>query len=256
VITTAITIFAPFVREYSWSGGLISGLNALISMFILISNYYKLESSVETFYHTANQYDKLETSMEFVSSKILFVHNVSEKNKIILERIQEIEKKVNEIKEWNNLFIPEEVRRMFPIICNINIFSFIKRMEANKRSLLVKFKDIKNEIRHILFLSSKKQNPFVTHTEPVETAMSPSQEERLQNRLVFLLEVKDKIKAELLHYRNTYGDIDELFTKEIKHAQQFNQCTWIDMACKRSAFKHVPISNPVIYRYLPFLLQN
>ena len=280
VITAAITIFAPFIQSYDWSGGVISGLNALITMLILIANYYKLESAVEFFFHTANQFDKLETSLEFVASKMLFIQDDSEKSKIVLEKIQEMEKKISEIKEWNTLFIPEEVRRMFPIICNINIFSFIKRMEAYKRSLVIKFKDIKNEIRYIMYHFAKMQNKsfvdisgssnYVGGIQDIDNEMemntqvfssgndnidmfSRLDEDRYNKRLLFLLDIKEKIKEELIYYRNAYNYIDELFTKEIKHAQRYNQCTWIDMACNQSAFKHDPISNPVVDRYLHYL---
>jgi len=248
VVTSAITIFAPFIREYTWSGGVISGLNAFISLLILIANYYKLESSVEMFHHTANQYDKLETALEFVSSKLMFLHSDTEKNRLILEKIQELEKKISVIKEWNALFLPDEIRRMFPIICNINIFSFIKRMETYKKSLLIKFKDIKNEIRRILFLRMKREQQLV-NMNSLDT-----QDQRLQDRLDFLLDIKEKIKEELMYYRNAYSHIDELFNKEINHAQSFNRCTWI-MACNQSAFKHDAVSNPIIHRYLSFIFQ-
>lgn len=280
IIAAAITIFAPFIQSYPWSGGVISGLNALITMLISIANYYKLESAVEMFFHTANQYDKLETSLEFVASKMLFVQDDAEKSRIVLEKIQEIEKKVGEMKEWNSQFIPDEVRRMFPIICNINIFSFIKRMEAYKRSLVIKFKDIKNEIRYIMYRFSKMKNGAngangansatnifdeyqlqEQDTEPdkeldQDACLFGADETRYNQRLLYLLDIKEKIKEELMYYRNAYNHIDELFTKEIKHAQRFNRCTWLDMQCNRYAFKHDPISNPVVDRYLHYLFHQ
>jgi hypothetical protein len=94
LITTAITIFAPFVQVFPWSGGFISGLNAVSTMLISLSNYWKLESSVEMFFNTANQYDKLETSLEFVSSKLMFIEKESDKSKLILKQIQDVEKKI------------------------------------------------------------------------------------------------------------------------------------------------------------------
>jgi hypothetical protein len=136
MITAAVTIFAPFIQPFAWSGGFISGLNAITTMLISLSNYLKLESSVDMYYATANQYDKLETSLEFVSSKLLFIESESEKSRVILKNIQDVEKKITEIKEWNPLFIPSEVRSVFPIICNINIFSLIKKMELHKRDLI------------------------------------------------------------------------------------------------------------------------
>lgn len=252
MIAAAITIFAPFIQSYPWSGGVISGLNAIITMLISIANYYKLESAVEMFFHTANQYDKLETSLEFVASKMLFVQDEAEKSKIVLEKIQEIEKKVGEMKEWNSQFIPDEVRRMFPIICNINIFSFIKRMEAYKRSLVIKFKDIKNEIRYIMYRFAKMKHGENGGFDENEN----HDETRYNQRLLYLLDIKEKIKEELVYYRNAYNHIDELFTKEIKHAQLYTRCTWLNMKCNWSAIVHDPISNPVVDRYLHYLFHQ
>ena len=252
LITGAITIFAPFIQRYAWSGGFISGLNAITIMLISISNYLKLESAVLTFYHTANQYDKLETSIEFVSSKMMFVQDPIEKSRIVLEKIQELEKKVVEIKEWNPLFVPEEVRTLFPIICNINVFSFIKRMEVFKTNLVLKFKDVKNEIRYIMYQ--------LRH----ESGNQPN--ERKLARLTFLMEVKEKMKDEFIHYKTAYGYIDELFTKEIKNALAYNSnhytlrkwlFSWIFYNYNvRHQQKNEPTGNIIIDKYLHYIFSQ
>jgi hypothetical protein len=207
LITTAITIFAPFVQVFPWSGGFISGLNAVSTMLISLSNYWKLESSVEMFFNTANQYDKLETSLEFVSSKLMFIEKESDKSNLIFKQIQDVEKKIEEIKQWNSLFIPEEVRRIFPVICNINIFSFIKRIESNRKSLVIRLKDVKNEIRYIFHLRKLRSHGLKSGTRDIE--------DREESRLKLLVDVKDKTKDELLKFRAIYANIDSLFTKEI-----------------------------------------
>lgn len=214
MITTSITVFAPFIQIFPWSGGFISGLNAVSTMLISLSNYWKLESSVEMFFNTANQYDKLETSLEFVSSKLMFVEKESDKSKMILGHIQDVEKKIEEIKQWNPLFIPEEVRAIFPIICNINIFSFIKRIESNRKSLVIKLKDVKNEIRYIFHLRKLRSHGLKSVTQDIE--------EREDLRLKLLIDVKDKTKEELIRFRSIYSNIDEIFTKEIYKANSMS----------------------------------
>jgi hypothetical protein len=210
LITTAITIFAPFVQVFPWSGGFISGLNAISTVLISLSNYWKLESSVEMFFNTANQYDKLETSLEFVASKLMFIENESDKSKLILKQIQDVEKKIEEIKQWNSLFIPEEVRNVFPVICNINIFSFIKRIESNRKSMVIKLKDVKNEIRYIFHLRKLRSHGLKSGTRDIE--------DREESRLKLLVDVKDKTKEELIRFRSIYSNIDSLFTREIYEA--------------------------------------
>jgi len=240
LITTAITIFAPFIQEYYWSGGFISGLNALTAFFITLANYLKLESSIQTFHITANQYDKLETALEFVSSKMLFIDSEDEKSAVVLNKIREMEKKISDIKEWNPLFIPEEVRQQFPIICNINIFSFIKRIELHKQNLISNLKDVKNEIRYILSKTGSGLGVGVDNASIVQ---------RWKSRLEFLVGVKEKIKSEILLNKQVYTQIDEMFTKEIRRAH-FGWWMCHLFGCMRSSptFEHT--GNPVIDDYL------
>jgi len=198
--TLMITIFAPIIQGNQWSGAFISALNAIVALLISIVHYLKLESSSEMYLNLTNQYDRLESSIEFASNKITFFENHKDKNDLVLAKMKEVEKKINEIKDSTSILIPAEVKQMFPIICNVNIFSFIKRTEIYKKNLLVKFKDVKNEIRYI------------------EWKWGAKIERKAQHRLDFLLKIKDKLKDEILHYKNAYGCIDELFMKEIKRA--------------------------------------
>lgn len=198
--TSIITIFAPIIQGNQWSGAFISALNALVALLISIVHYFKLESSSEMYLNLTNQYDRLESSIEFASNKITFFENHKDKKELVLSKMKEVEKKINEIKDSTSILIPAEVKQMFPIICNVNIFSFIKRIEIYKKNLLVKFKDVKNEIRYIEWKwGSKIENKALA-------------------RLDFLMKIKEKLKDEILHYKNAYGCIDELFMKEIKRA--------------------------------------
>lgn len=198
--TAIISIFAPIIQSYQWSGAFISGLNALVALFISFIHYLKLESCCEIYLQLMNQYDRLESSIEFTNNKITFFENHKEKNDLVLSKMKEVEKKINEIKETITIFIPNEVKQIFPIICNVNIFSFIKRIELYKQNLLIKLKDIKNEILYI------------------EWKWGDKIENKEQKRLEFLMKIKEKIKDEIFQYKNAYGCIDELFIREIKRA--------------------------------------
>jgi len=237
-LSASVAIFAPFIQDFSWSGGFISALNAVVTLLITLINYLKLESTVESFLHLANQYDKLESSLEMVSGKLTFMNNDSDKNKLVLSKMRDVEKKIQEIKDWNPVFLPSDIKRRFPIICYINIFSFIQRMDSYKKTLIIKLKDIKNEIRYILNRRSRGvTGPDLLH---------------MNQRLAFLMNVKEKVKEELMHYRSAYGTIDEIFTREIKRA---NSCRsgWFFCVEDHAAAE---TNNPVIDRYMQFIFME
>ena len=96
---------------------------------------------------------------------------------------------------------------------------------------------MKNEIRYILYQIDSKKSP---------------NNERLDKRLQFLLEVKDKIKEELIHYRNAYSYIDELFTIEIKNAR--NLSFWFYLFKNVSKQDSCNSTNPVVDKYIHCLL--
>lgn len=231
LISTCLTFLSSMFPscESPWNIGFTSILNGITTLLIALINYLKLETSTQTFYNTARQFDKLETSLEFVASKIMFVEEETNKSNMVYEQIQDVETKIHELKEWNSLFIPDEIRGIFPIICHINIFSFIKRMETNKKGLLLRFKDIKNEIRYIYY----RKNVHIN-------------EKRINKRLKYLLECKEKIKEELNHYRSAYSYIDELFTIEIKNAREKSIFSFFR---KKELFSS-EIHNPVVDKYL------
>ena len=203
--TAIITIFAPIIQSYSWSGAFISGLNTAVALAISIVHYLKLETYINTYTQLCSQYDRMEHALDFASNKLTFIENEQEKNDLVLLKMSEIEKKINDMKDTSIIIIPNEIKRIFPVICNVNIFSFIKRVEVYKKNLMLKFKDIKNEISYIEY---KGESNIDKH----------------KTRLQYLYQIKNKIKDEIMHYKNAYGCIDELFIKEIKNADQLSLC--------------------------------
>lgn len=138
------------------------------------------------------------------------MENESEQNSLVLEKLKEMEFKISETKDLCQILIPDEVKMHYPIIYNTNIFRFIQKMEARRKSLIVQFRDIKNEIRYILH----KWNRANCETETAKKIKE-------KHRLLYLMELKEKKKAELIEYKNTYNQIDEIFMKEIQYAGSF-----------------------------------
>ena len=256
-VTAAVTMMAPFIECQVWSGGVISALNAILLLIISLMNYLKYETSIEAYIQNAKQYDKIETSIEMANNKLMFIKNDEDKNILVLNKIREAEKKISEIKDSNNILIPEEIKRLFPIICNINIFSFIKKIELNKKMLINKLKDIKNEIRFILYKWENENNKNIAN----KTGKRLSEIQNIdhlkeQNRLQFLYEIKIKIRDEIIELSNAYAYIDNIFSKEIKIADSKKNSCYFYFFNKKVDNSYFKTNNPVIDKYLNFILSD
>jgi len=203
IISTVVTVLSPFIRLYGWSNITIAILNATITLLISLVNYFKLESSTQIYAHIASQYDKLQTVLELANSRLTFLDNELEQNELVIKTIQEFEIKIFEIKDSTTIFIPEDVKCIFPIISHINIFSFIKRIETYKKSLIYKYRDAKNEMRYILYKIDQETS-----------------DERCKLRMAYLIDIKNKIRDELIEYKTIYSYMDDAFIQEIKNAEE------------------------------------
>jgi len=240
VFTASIAIFSPFMQNFEWSIELICVLNGLITLLISLVNYLKLESSAEIYLNFANQYDKLETTMEFASNSIAFIEDEKEKKQLVLKKLKEIEKKITEMKESNNILIPGELKILFPVIFNINIFSFIKKIELSKKNLIMKLKNTKNEINYILYKYDVENEQSI----------------RQKNRLDFLSDSKEKLKLELNHYNNAYSYIDTIFFHETYYGEKLPILyMYLCCCCKFSqTYETMKNKNPIVDEYLQFIL--
>jgi len=263
-LTAFITIISPFIECNHWSTGFISGINAVIALFITMINYLKLESHIEVYMQRANHFDKLETSLEFANNKLSFLSKEQDKTKLVLIKIKEVEKKMAEMKDASIILIPEEIKTLFPIICNINIFSFIKKMELYKKNLIIKFKDVKNEIRYILYKMNSNR-PVFTDLSSQEIQLykhnhDTLEENRQKNRLMFLYSIKEKLKGEIFDYMSAYSQIDSIFSKEIKMADTKKNgwgfcfvCFWKSNPIKTKELEGI---SPIINKYFQFIFDE
>jgi hypothetical protein len=194
--------------------------------------------------HLANQYEKVQISLELNRN----AHNSNDdvdnahNQLLLLQRTKDI---INETKD-KNVFIPTEITALFPIICHINIFSFINKMEMHKIELIHKFRSIKTEIRYILRkLYNHEANPLLSTVYFDKT--------RYTNRINRLYTIKHEIKLELNNYRYVYEHLDILFTREIKIAERkmnkwgvFYLCFWRIATTEINLYE----LNPVLDKYI------
>jgi len=247
-ITSLVTVTTPFIKSYSWSYISISALNAVATALISLINYFKLESSASKYTFMANQYESFENSLELSNNKLEFIDIEADKTGLVVNKIKETEFKINGIRELNQTLIPAELKLVFPVITHINIFSFIKKIQDHKRILIIKFKDVKNEINQRLY-------HIQTHNA-AHRSIHDLDPEQAKQRILFLNDTKDKLKDQLIHYRQAYKQLDYLIQKEIQYAEKHT--LHIHCACLFGTPKYRDpdmYSNPVIADYLRVLFE-
>jgi len=95
-ITGTMTLVAPFMNAIGWSGYVFSVLNALLTVIITINNFMKFQARAAIYLSISNQYDKLGISVEMTRNHYLFVEDGDEKNKLMLDKMSDTEKKNND----------------------------------------------------------------------------------------------------------------------------------------------------------------
>ena len=256
-ITAFVTVITPFIENQKWNTVLITACNAVATLIISLTRYLQLEFTGNAYSFLANSYERFENSLELANNKLVFMqHNESEQNQIVLEKIKELEFKIGEMKEIFQVLIPNEIKSLFPVISHINIFSLIKKMETHKTHLIVKYKDIKNEINYNVYKINARYKMDLRSDDEVEKLLNNE-----RDRVLFLNDLKERIKNEIINYKDAYNQLDYLFTKEIQFAERHVSLVyvlnWYFACCGKPKYLDIKrYTNPVIQDYLNVILYD
>ena len=99
MLSTAATVLAAVVKDYNWGAILLSSVNGVIAFLLSLVNYFKLDATSEAHKISAHQYDKLQTSVEFMSGSVLLFHDNEHDNK---GEINVLIRKINRIVDLNS----------------------------------------------------------------------------------------------------------------------------------------------------------
>ena len=264
IISAVITILSPFVECKSWNVGIISGLNAIVTLFISLMNLLKYESSTEMYSLLASLFDNIETSIELTGRKLTIMQQQdNDTASVVLSKFNEVETKISDYKLTNAVLIPEEIQRLFPIISHINIFSFIKKTDLHRKMLIEKLRDIKNEIYFIMYKWEKEEKYAQKHSNaPLSpAARATTQRERERERLTYLYILKETTKNEIIEFQNTYSVMDTIFNREISGAERHRNKWWGYLLCNycktyTPSYDYLDGISPILAQYFSNIINE
>ena len=219
LLSTTATVLASIIKEYTWGAYLLAGLNGVIAFLLAVVNYLKLDATSEAHKISAHQYDKLQSSVEFTSGKIL-LFTYDPNNPVIdavinemSKKLTDIESKIADIKGTNQFIIPKPVRTRYPVIYNTNVFLIIKKIEDIRKRKINSLKEVKNQKNYLTAVLRSKKNKDKKTTN-------------LEVEIVRLQKEKDRHINSLLLLKSAFSIIDDMFIKEMENAEKYKKMTF------------------------------